>query len=432
MDSRLWFQQAVLPYNALICRYNEIGTKGRNRGKFEERLADGLRRALSPLGDIRILFEHGRLFVVPSEEGKVFSASDLELVRRRVPYVAGVASVSPGLLVEPTLEAIDAAMERHLSEIVRAFLEVHDTEPFTYAMQARRCDKSFPLTSAQLEIRYGEQVLKRWPQFHLDLTKAALRIELEVRFHQAFISIERIAGPGGLPGGSSGRVLALLSGGIDSPVACYQMMRRGCIVDFITFHSEPYTPPAYLTKICGIALHLNKIQKRGRLFATNLIEAQKAIRDTCKSKYRTVLYRRMMLRVASALATALETSALVTGDNLGQVASQTLANMAVIDNATSLLTLRPLLTFDKLDTVAIAQNIGTYPLSIENVPDSCSVFAPDDPATNAELVRVEEDERHLDIPALLAGCLKQTVLLNPLTMEQTDLSATWLRDRIGK
>ncbi|MBP5300038.1 MAG: hypothetical protein J6Y80_01410, partial [Victivallales bacterium] len=217
-------------------------------------------------------------------------------------------------------------------------------------------------------------------------------------------------------------VLALLSGGFDSPVACYEMMRRGCNVDFITFHSAPYTPPATITKVCGIVRKLNEFQKRGRLVAVNLLPLQKAIRDACEDRHRTVLYRRCMTRLATVVARHFGDQALVTGDNLGQVASQTLANLDVISNATPMLILRPLLTYDKLDIMGAADRIGTAALSLEKVPDSCTVFAPEHPATNAHLDAILADEAKLNLLEGLRACLRQTVIMNATTYAEHPFS----------
>jgi thiamine biosynthesis protein ThiI len=410
--------QPSLPYNALLCRYNEIGIKGRNRARFEEQLADGLQRSLAPIGPLRVIFEHGRIILLPKEGREPLDAAGLALLRERVPGIAGVSSISPCFLVNPTLTAIEEAIESSFPAVCEAFLAQEPPPVPSYAMRARRSDKRFPMDCQQLEKHFAGKILPRYPQLHLDLKNANFVVEVEIRRQQAFVSYERIEGPGGLPAGSSGRVLALLSGGIDSPVACFQMMRRGCMVDYITFHSEPYTPPAYITKLCGIAHKLNDYQRRGRLVTVNLLPAQLAIRDHCRSRHRTVLYRRFMLHIASIVARAFNAEALVTGDNIGQVASQTLSNMAVINAATDMMVLRPLLTFDKLEITNIAQRIGTYALSIEDIPDSCTVFAPDAPATATELARIREDEQNIDVDALVAECLKQTFIVNPRSFAQ--------------
>ncbi len=408
--------QPYLPYNALNCRYNEIGTKGKNRRRFEEQLADALRRAFAGIGGMDFRFEHGRIFLLPKAPETCFSKEGLELVRQRAKTVAGLSSISPGFIGKPDFETVKEVVTSCFPTVYNAF-STQGLEP-TYAMRARRVEKTFPMTAAELETYFAELLLPQYPDLKIDLKHANLCVEVEIRHGESFISFERIEGPGGLPSGSGGRVLALLSGGIDSPVACFQMMRRGCTVDFVTFNSEPYTPPAYVTKVTGIARKLNEFQKHGRLFAVNILDAQKAIRDKCRSKHRTVLYRRFMMRVASFLAATFNCKALVTGDNLGQVASQTLDNMNVISQAVPDMILRPLLTFEKLETMEIARQIGTFEMSQEEVPDSCTIFAPDDPTTAAVLKNILDDEALLDIPKLLETALSKTLVINPNTLNQ--------------
>lgn len=413
--------QPYLPYNALNCRYNEIGTKGKNRGRFEEQLVDALRRAFTAIAGINFHFEHGRIFITPKSPAEIFTPEDIEVIRKNSKRVAGLSSLSPGFLVKPDFESIKEIVLSTFPAVYQAFTSADEKMEPTYAMRSRRVNKSFPMTAAEMERAFADILLTQYPNLKVDLKNANLLIEVEMRHHEAFISYERIQGPGGLPSGSGGHVMALLSGGFDSPVACYQMMRRGCTVDFVTFNSEPYTPPAYITKVTNIARKLNEYQKKGRLFAVNMLDAQKEIRDKCRSKHRTVLYRRFMMRIASAIAKDFDDKALVTGDNLGQVASQTLENMAVISQAVNDMILRPLLTFDKLDTMNIAREIGTYDMSAEEVPDSCTVFAPDDPTTAATLENILEDEALLDIPALIQASLEKSVIINPNTLNQHPL-----------
>ena len=407
--------QPFLPYNALIVRYNEIGTKGRNRLAFEEALGESLQRVLSSVGKLKILNEHGRLFLLP-EYKPHFTPEDIQLMRDVLPTVPGLSSLSPGFYVEPTLEAIEAVMRQWFDTVFEAFMAQSPRPALTYAMRARRADKKFPMTTDEMERYFAKMVIGNHPELSIDLKKANLLVEVEIRYHQAFISFER-------------GTLALLSGGIDSPVACFQMMRRGCSVDYVTFHSEPYTPPEYIQKITSIARQLNNYQPRGRLVAVNLLSAQKEIRDKCRSRYRTILYRRFMLRIANRLAKLFGSKAIVTGENLGQVASQTLDNMSVIENASEMLVLRPLLTFEKLETVAIAEKIGTFNLSAVNVPDSCTVFAPDDPATSARLDFVLFEEKALDVENLVKQCLESAVIINPDTGAQHLLKDLPVGDR---
>ncbi len=411
--------QPLLPYNSVCCRYSEIGTKGRNRGSFVRHLIEGLRRCLGEsFAEGRYEVERGRVFLYPGEEGRLLDESQLSALRREIPALPGIASVSPGWHCERTLEALEEYVFRTFPAVAQAFL-AHFPRPEerTYAMRVNRCDKAFPLHSTDIEKRFAMRLLPEHPELTLDLKKPALRIGVDLRRSGIFVDYERIEGAGGLPTGSGGDTLALLSGGIDSPVACYEMMRRGAYVDFVTFHSAPYTPEAGLSKICDLVRILNHFQRRGRIVAVNLLPLQKAIRDNCDEKFRTVLYRRNMMRLATVVAGRFGSEALVTGENFGQVASQTLTNMRVIQQATPMMILRPLLVYDKLDIIDVAQKIGTFPISQIAVPDSCTVFAPVAPTTHASLGLVQANEARLDLPALLRQCLEQSTMLDPRNYE---------------
>lgn len=408
-----------LPYNAVLCRYNEIATKGHNRRQFENRLVAGIQRVLQTLGKLRVTREAGRIYVQPATGTEVFSAADLAEIRQRLPVVTGLSSASPGFLIEPDLATMERVIDESFEPVYQAVAaSLPAGEPVTYRMRGNRSDKRFRMTATELEIHFAERLVPRHDRLAVNLKQAALTVELDVRHVRAFVCYERIPGPGGLPEGTGGRLLALLSGGIDSPVACYQMMRRGCRVDYVTFHSAPYTPPALIAKVARLAEVLNDFQTVGRLFAVNLLPAQLQIRDLCRSRYRTVLYRRFMLRIANRIADVVRAKALLTGDNLGQVASQTLSNMSVIDAASSRMVLRPLVAVDKQETMAIAERIGTMALSVEAVADSCSVFAPDDPCTSSILRRLEQEEAKLDVAALVDACLEQTVQVNLRTLAE--------------
>ncbi|MBT3375939.1 MAG: tRNA 4-thiouridine(8) synthase ThiI [Lentisphaerae bacterium] len=398
-----------LPYNALICRYNEIATKGKNRTHFEDLLVRGLRRQLEGIGKLRITKERGRIFARLRDEKARFTPEACQILRERVPRVMGAASVSPGFLVTPEMSAIEETVDTTFMNVYDAYVQSRPKNTqIRYAMRARRNFKAFPLKSKEIEIHFAERFLHQCPQLTVDLNNPEMCVDVEVRHKRAFISYERIPGPGGLPTGSSGKLLALLSGGIDSPVACYQMMKRGCQLNFITFHSAPYTPPELLDKVGRLVTALNGFQQKGRLIAVNLLPAQKLIRELCQDRLRTVLYRRLMMRIATHVARMLGDQALATGDNIGQVASQTLENLSVISRATDLLIMRPLLTFDKFETVALANKIGTFDISKHEVPDSCTVFAPQRPATASILEDVEAEEAKLDADQILTLCLAET------------------------
>ena len=382
-------------FNTILCRYSEIATKGRNRRRFEELLAQNLQAQLKGMSDFKVVRERGRMYL-KSQENKGFSEHDLSVLQQDIRRVFGVASVSPALETAPELPEIETAVQTLFEPAyAKAINGLKGHRPPRYAMRARRSNKSFPMSSHEVEIHFAEKILAKYSDLTVDLTNPELCVQVEIRKDLALVSLENYEGPGGLPSGCGGKVLTLLSGGIDSPVAAYQMMRRGCRSLFVTFHSAPYTPDATVQKVTALARRLRDFQLYGRLFAVNLIEAQKQIRDACDPRLRTVLYRRLMVRVAETLARRFGARALVTGDNLGQVASQTLENIDVINCVANMPVFRPLLTLDKVDTMRIAGEIDTYDISKVETPDSCTVFAPRRPATTSRRDGVEAQEKRL-------------------------------------
>ena len=231
--------------------------------------------------------------------------------------------------------------------------------------------------------------------------------------------LEQLPGPGGLPVGSNPRVLTLLSGGIDSPVAAYLAMKRGSGTAFLSFHSAPYTPPESVEKVKRLAAVLNTYQRPERLFSANLAAFQREVRERCRDRYRTVLYRRAMMRIAEMIAERYGYKALVTGEALGQVASQTIDNLNTINRAVHILILRPLIGADKLESIRLAEEIGTMEISKEQIPDSCTVFAPANPATAVPLDAAEEEERKIpDYSAILAKIVDEVEIFTPGQAEE--------------
>lgn len=402
---------AALP-NALVFRYAEIATKGKNRSTFERRLVRNLRRSLADLCTLRFHRERGRIYATP-EQGE-FPQACLTRIRDRVSRVFGLASMSPAFLAPPTLSAIEEIVDRTFgAAYAAAIAESPPDGQIAYAMRARRHQGAIPMTSTELEIRFAERLLPQYPRLVVDLKNPRLRVEVEVRQDRAFIAYERIPGPGGLPVGVNGATLTLLSGGIDSPVAAHMMMKRGLRQHFVTFHSAPYTPPDTVDKVVRLARRLNVWQgDAGRLFAVNLLHFQKAVRDHCAERFRTLLYRRMMMRVSTRIAARTKAAALVTGEAVGQVASQTVPNLTAIQNATPLVVLRPLVGMDKLEAVARARDIETYEISCEPVPDSCTVFAPSSPATRASAGRLQVEEARIPCGELLEDCMNQVEMVD--------------------
>jgi len=373
----------------LILRYGEIFLKKGKRPFFERRLLDAVRRVVEPLGG-RVERLHGRLAVHVNADRE-------EEAVGRLGCVFGLTSYSPVTAVEPELGALSEAA------VVQARLAVERWEgdgPRTFKVDTRRADKSFPMKSPEISRQLGSAVVQALG-LPVDLRNPELRVEVEIGAQRTFVTTTRHPGLGGLPVGSAGAVQLLLSGGIDSPVAGFLLLKRGCTLAPTTFESPPYTGEDAREKVLDLCARLARFSGPMRLRVVRFTEVQQAIQRLCPARLSVVLYRRMMLR-ASAKAAAVEgTLALATGESLGQVASQTLENMACIAEATSLPILQPLLTYDKAETIDLARRVGTYDISIRPHVDCCSLFVPDHPETHASLEPVREAEQRLgDVDAL--------------------------------
>ena len=373
---------------AAIVHYAEISLKGGNRPLFIRHLRQNIERATSDLGVTPVRRLPGRL--VLDLEGH----PDPTTVRDRIAHVCGVASVSLGLCVEASMEAMQDA--------VATLVEGRTFRSFR--ITARRAFKTYPRTSVELNRELGAFVLGRIPT-RVDLSDPELNIHVEVLPSEAFIYADRISGPGGLPVGGSGTVAALLSGGIDSPVAAWRMMKRGCRVLFVHFHSVPYLPATSQAKARALAERLTVWQYESCLSLVPFGEIQREVVLSVPPPARVVVYRRLMVRIAEALGRRHGAQALVSGESLGQVASQTLTNVSRIDEAAGMPILRPLIGMDKLEIMAEAKRLGTYEISIEPDADCCTLFTPRHPATGLSSVELARAESQLDIARLVSqGC----------------------------
>lgn len=393
------------PRAAWLVRYGEIGLKGGNRHEFEGRLVRNLRSALTPFPgcDTRLL--SGRLLVTaPEASASIGGAApaDARAIQESLRRVCGVTSISPAVRVAADLEAIGAAAVEEATLALALALARRPGAPApTFRIEARRADKGFPFPSMEVDRRIGAAVLARHPQLRVRLDDPELVIGIELRPEGAFVFHERIRGPGGLPVGSLGRALALLSGGIDSPVAAYLAMKRGLLVQAVFFHASEFTGFGAIEKVKRLARELSRFEPRLALHLVPFAPVQIAIKESTESSYRTILYRRMMHRIATLLARREHLAALVSGDNLGQVASQTLENLELTAAASELPLLRPLLTYDKEETIALAKQIGTYDTSIIDEPDCCTLFQPPRPRIRGDAAHVAANEERLAIPTLV-------------------------------
>jgi thiamine biosynthesis protein ThiI len=370
---------------AAVVHYHEISLKRGNRPLFLRRLARNLAHATADLGPIEIRQLPGRILLELADHPRP------EAVRDRIGRVFGVASVALGERVPSSVDAMKAAVARAIEG--RAF--------DSFRISARRAFKTYPMTSVELNRVLGAFVQERRGA-RVDLHAPALEIHVEVLPAETFVYADRMPGPGGLPVGVSGSVLALLSGGIDSPVAAWRMMKRGCHVAFVHFHSVPYLPKTSQDKARRLAERLTEWQYRSQLFLAPLGEIQREVVLSVPPPLRVVVYRRMMVRIAERLARAYGAGALVTGESLGQVASQTLENIARTNEAAELPVFRPLIGMDKLEISGQAQAIGTFETSIEPDADCCTLFVPRHPSTRVSATEIRAAESRLDIPHLVA------------------------------
>lgn len=378
-------------YNCVICRYHEIATKGNNRNMFERCLCGNIKHLLADIPDIQVRRVRGRVWVERSDKG-VFPSETLERIKVALSRAFGLESFSPAILLAPDMDVIRETVVSNAQKIFEGY-----SSGVKFRVRARRSNKRFPLTSKDIEIDLVSAVAQVVGSdlFIIDLDNADITLGVEVRDEFSLIYFDTYSAPGGLPVGSNPRVLTLLSGGIDSPVAAYMIMKRGSATDYVTFHSSPYTPQETVDKVEAIAALLNTFQTKGTLHVVNLLPFQKLVRDCCSERMRTVLYRRAMFRIAEKIAHKTNCRALVTGEALGQVASQTVVNLDTINRATDMLVLRPLIGEDKLDTIAIAEKIGSMELSSVQVPDSCTVFSPSSPSTAVPAGLAEKEEEKI-------------------------------------
>jgi thiamine biosynthesis protein ThiI len=383
--------------SVVLLRYGEIFLKGQNRGFFERKLASNARKAIARIPGARIERMHGRVLAWPPEAGE---GADGKKTVRALERVFGVTSLSPARIVARELDAIAAAaIEGARAEAARI-----GGSP-TFKVESRRADKRFLPTSPELSKRVGASIVAALG-LPVDVHAPRFTVGIEIGYENAFVFAESLPGPGGLPVGVTGRVELLLSGGIDSPVAGWLMLKRGCELGATYFHSFPYTGEKSKDKVVALARKLAAWQLADvTLKVVPFTDAQKALRDASgDGRLAVVLYRRMMLRIAERVARAEKARALVTGEALAQVASQTLENLSVIGDATRVPILRPCLGHDKQETIAIARRIDTYETSILPYDDCCSLFVPDHPSTHARLEDVQACEARLDVDAIADAC----------------------------
>ncbi len=379
--------------HSVIVHYQEIALKGRNRPWFVGHLIRNLRQATEDLDVRQVRALVGRIEVATGP------GIDLEVLKARIRHVFGIANFASAGRASLDIEELASAIVADLG----------DRQVESFRVSARRADKRFPMTSPEIERRIGRRIQldRGW---RVDLDNPELNIQVEILRDEAFFSFAKEPGPGGLPTGTGGRLVCLLSGGIDSPVAAYRLMRRGCVATMVHFHSYPFLSHASQDKVRELAGLLTMYQQRMRVHLVAFGEIQRQVVLSVPGPLRVVVYRRLMLRIAERIALEAGARALVTGEAIGQVASQTLENMTVIGAASSLPILRPLIGMDKDEITAEAQRLGTFPISTIPDQDCCTLFTPKHPKTKARLRDIEDAERAMPIDEFVTSAVSGAVV----------------------
>lgn len=376
----------------ILGKLGETALKGLNRHSFEEKLMTNLRRRLRHTGEFRITSRQSTFYIVPQGE-----QCDMDAAYRATGQVFGLAAVSRAMPCEKTREAIAQTAKTYLRDELMAAR--------SFKVESKRSDKNFPMTSIQLSQWVGGELSEAFPHLRVDVHKPELTVHVEVREDAAYVHRTAAPGAGGLPLGMGGIAVSLLSGGIDSPVSSWMIAKRGVRLEMVHFFSPPYTSPQAREKVLTLARELTGWCGRLRVHIVPFTEIQEEIRRKVPEEYFTLVMRRFMMRLAEQVARRTGASALVTGESLGQVASQTIEAIACSDDATVWPVLRPLIGMDKTDIVALSRRIGTFDTSILPYEDCCTVFTPRHPRTHPRVEDVRELEALLDGEALMQRAL---------------------------
>ena len=382
-------------YQAFLIKYGEIGVKGKNRHIFEDTLVSQTANALKLVdGEFCVRKENGRVYVEAQSE------FDFEEAVEALSHVFGIVGICPVVLMED--EGFDALAERVVAYVGEAFKE----QDFTFKVITRRARKNYPMDSMEVSAALGERLLAAYPKLKVDVHTPKVTLHIEIR-NKINLYSKTIPGPGGMPVGSAGRAMLLLSGGIDSPVAGYMIAKRGVKIDAVYFHAPPYTSERAKQKVIDLAKILAKYTGPIRLHIVNFTDIQLSIYEKCPHDQLTIIMRRYMMKLAEHFAGEEESMGLVTGESIGQVASQTMQSLAVTNEVCTLPVYRPLIGFDKQEIIAVSLKIGTYETSILPFEDCCTIFVAKHPVTKPNLKSILKSESHL--ASTISAQMKQAV-----------------------
>lgn len=378
--------------NVLSVSLGEIVLKGLNRKYFEDKLVKQMRRAISDIGFKRIYKEQGKIYI---EAG----AEDFPQMTNRLSKVFGLVYISPCIRTEKDMDRIGEAAVKIMDSKLKS------GDYYTFKVEANRADKKFEIKSPEICKKIGGVILRNFESLKVDVHNPEIQLYVDIK-ECAYIYIDKIKGYGGLPLGTNGKGLLLLSGGIDSPVAGFMMAKRGVELSAVHFHSYPFTSERAEEKVKDLARILSRYVGKIKIFSVNLLPIQKEINMKCPEDEMTIISRRFMMRIGEKIANFHNFNCLITGENLGQVASQTIYGLTVTNSSVNIPVFRPLIGFDKVDIIEIAKDIETFETSIQPFEDCCTVFLPKHPVTRPKVEDIENSEEALDVDELIENAIK--------------------------
>ena len=379
----------------ILIRYGELSTKGRNKKMFTQKLASNIKKALVDYPQVKVIPDYDFMYLDLHEAPE-------EAVIEKVKPIFGIQSISPVYIIEKDMEVA--------KKVVLDLLSQENLEGKTFKIMTKRSDHTFEMDTNQINLFLGDTVLEAFPKIKVQLKQPDITVRIDVRREHLMVSLKTIQGAGGLPVGTSGRVMLMLSGGIDSPVAGYLAMKRGMEIQCVHFASPPYTSPQALEKTKLLAAKIARFGGSIQFLTVPFSRIQEEIKKSVPEAYLMTIMRRFMLRITDELRKNAKALAIANGESVGQVASQTLDSMVAINDVTNTPIIRPVATMDKLDIIKVAEEIDTFELSIQPFEDCCTVFAPPSPKTKPKLEKARQYEQRLDVEGLIKEAVEQTVI----------------------
>lgn len=383
----------------ILIKNGELALKGLNRSTFEDILIKNIRKRIKMLGGFEYRKEQSTISVIPMDD-----YIDMDEVSDRISRVFGIAAFSRALQVEKDMSVILENAPDYLADQLR--------QAKTFKVEGKRADKKFPLKSPEISAEVGGAILSKFPHLKVDVKNPDILVTIEIREKFAFIRGNQTKGAGGMPTGTAGKAAILISGGIDSPVAAYMMAKRGLLLNAIHFASPPYTSPQSEEKVHNLLRRVSRYSGNICLHTVGFTEIQEEIRDKCPEELFTLIMRRFMMRISQRIADREDSKALITGESLGQVASQTLNALACTDAVVEMPVFRPLIGLDKDEIIKVSRKIDTFDISIEPYEDCCTVFTPKHPKTRPQISIIETAEQALDVEGLIERALANTTINN--------------------